>query len=245
MERTVCAHPEARRLVLITHYPTDRLGEESRVWLTRWICDQKVELLVAGHTHRHQTRRHGDCLEIVTRGLDPDKAIGAPPGASVFERSGCKEWTETFQPWTPPLELLPANLPDGILPVGLSIHGDPVGAAEEALSLDLPCLELRARDFNFSQRALGVALKRFRGSGPRYLSYHLPNLTWNSETGGIEGEEAMGDHLACALEAGVDSLTAHVPRATAPEKTLKSQPAAQSVRSQSGMPKRRSGRSRP
>jgi sugar phosphate isomerase/epimerase len=112
------------------------------------------------------------------------------------------------------VELLPADLPHGIPPAGLSIHGDPVAAAEEALALDFPCLELRPRDFSFSRPSLDDAIDRWRGRGPRYLSYHLPNLTWNPDAGRIEGEEAMRDHLSCALDAGVESLTAHVPRAT-------------------------------
>ncbi|MDP6778933.1 MAG: metallophosphoesterase, partial [Candidatus Latescibacteria bacterium] len=85
MEQAAQAHPKACRQVLITHYPTDRLAEACRVWLMRYVRDRNVELFVAGHTHRHCHRHHNGCLEVVSRGLDPDKAIGAPPGVSLFE----------------------------------------------------------------------------------------------------------------------------------------------------------------
>ena len=51
--RSTCA---ARRLV-ITHYPLDRMAAADRAWLTRWLLENGVELLAAGHSHFHRTRR--------------------------------------------------------------------------------------------------------------------------------------------------------------------------------------------
>ena len=209
--RSTCA---ARRLV-ITHYPLDRMAAADRAWLTRWLLENGVELLAAGHSHFHRTRRENGFVEVVVRGLDPDKAIGDLPGISLFETSQKGAWTETFIPWSPAMRLLPADLPDGMLPVGWSIQGDPVAAARETLGSGLSCLEIRPADLDFSHHALSVALGELRDRGPLYLSYHLPDLTWRSRTGRVAGVDAVRAHLDCAMESGVDSLTVHVPRASA------------------------------
>lgn len=205
-----------RRLV-ITHYPLDRMDGESRTWLTRWLCENRVELLVAGHSHFHRTRRENGVVEAVVRGLDPDKAIGDLPGISLFESGQKGAWTETFIPWSPAIRLLPADLPNDMQPVGWSIQGDPVTAARETLGSGLHCLEIRPAELDFSRHALSAALGDVRDQGPLYLSYHLPDLRWNSGAGRVDGADAVRAHLDCAMEAGADSLTVHVPRATARE----------------------------
>ncbi len=214
LDRSVRSTGAARRLV-ITHYPLDRLDAEGRAWLTRWLPENGVELLAAGHSHCHRTRHKNGFVEVVVRGLDPDKAIGDLPGISLFESSQEGAWTETFIPWSPTMRLLPADLPDGMLPVGWSIQGDPVAAAGETMDFGLACLEIRPVDLGFSQRALSVALGELRDRGPLFLSYHLPDLTWNARTGRVERVDAVRGHLDCAMEAGVDSLTVHVPRSSA------------------------------
>ena len=217
MDRVVAEHSAIGRRVVITHYPLDKMERESREWLARRLSQHRVELLAAGHSHYFRALRIGGCLEVTVRGLDPDKAIGDMPGISLFECAGQGAWSERFVSWSPPIELLPADLPDDISPVGWSIHGDPVDAAAETLELGLSCLELRPRDLDFSRMALSDALRRLRDRGPLFLSYHLPNLTWNAEGARIEGEDAMLANLKCALDAGVDSLTVHVPRARSRE----------------------------
>lgn len=214
LNRSLRSSRAVRRLV-ITHYPLDRMDGEGRAWLTRWLSENGVELLVAGHSHFHRTRREDGFVEAVVRGLDPDKAIGDLPGISLFESAQKGSWTETFIPWSPAIRLLPSDLPNGMLPVGWSIQGDPVTAARETLGSGLPCLEIRPADLDFSPRALSGALCELRNRGPLYLSYHLPDLKWNSGNRRVEGTDAVRAHVDCALAAGADSLTVHVPRASA------------------------------
>ena len=216
LDRAAMTHNAVRHIV-ITHYPLDALAPESATWLERWLAARRVELLAAGHRHFHRRRRLGETTEIVCRGMDPDKAIGDIPGLSLLESPRAGAWSERFLPWSPAIELLPADLPRGIGPVGWSIHGDPATAARETREFGLSCLELRPRDMEFSRPALGEELARLRDRGPLYLSYHLPNLTWDGHTGRIEGEAALRSNLEVALDAGVDSLTVHVPRARARE----------------------------
>ena len=209
----VTRHSGVARRILITHYPLDRLVEECRAWVLGWMAENGVELLAAAHTHLAEVREHGDLTEVVTRGLDPDKAIGDLPGLDFLESGTPGIWTRTFHPWDFSLELLPADLSIDVSPVGWSIHGDPIEAADETLERRLSCLELRPTDLNFSPTELGAALRRLREAGPLFLSYHLPNLSWNGESGRIEGREMFQAHLERAGEAEVDSLTVHVPRA--------------------------------
>ena len=217
LNRIALQYTEINRRIVITHVPVDRMEAETDAWFSEWIRQQRVELLVVGHIHEHRARCINGCLEIATRGLDPDKAIGDFPGISLFESSGQGQWSEQFYPWSPAIELLPADLPNGISPVGWSIHGDPVDAARETLEFGLSCLELRPRDFNFSRRALVDALRALRDTGPFFLSYQLPGLGWNQESRQIVGESALSRHLECALESGVNSLTVPVPQAFASE----------------------------
>lgn len=210
---TVARHAGISRRILITHYPLNRLAEESRCWLLGWMAEERIELLAAAHTHLAEVREHGDSTEVVVRGLDPDKAIGDLPGLDFLESRTPGIWIRTFHLWAFPLELLPADLPVDVSPVGWSIHGDPVEAADETLEWGLGCLELRPADLHFSSAGLDAALRRLREAGPLFLSYHLPNLSWNGESGRIEGEEMFRAHLERAGEAEVDSLTVHVPRA--------------------------------
>jgi predicted phosphodiesterase len=212
LEREGVADTDTRRII-ITHYPLDVLEQESAAWLERWLVDQKVELLVGGHRHVHRRRHVGAIMEFVCRGLDPDKAIGDLPGISLLESPGPGVWSERFLPWSPAIELLPADLPEGVSPVGWSIHGDPVDAARETREFGLSCLELRPKKMDFSRAALSQELARLRDGGPLYLSYHLPDLKWDGAAGRIVGEERLQAGLEVALEVGVDSLTMHVPRA--------------------------------
>ena len=214
LNRSLRSNRAARRLV-VTHYPLDRMDAEDRRWLSRWLTENGVELLVSGHSHFHRTRCENGFVEAVVRGLDPDKAIGDLPGISLFESVEKGAWKEEFIPWSPAIRLLPADLPDGMLPVGWSIQGDPAKAARETLDFGLSCLEIRPSVRDFSQRALSGALGALRDRAPLHLSYHLPDLKWNASSGRVDGVETVRAHVECAMQAGADNLTVHVPRASA------------------------------
>ena len=215
LEQTVTSHSTIERRIVITHYPLDKMARESTAWMEKWLARHSVELLVAGHSHFHRERRVDSCAEIVVRALDPDKAIGDLPGIALFESATPGQWEHRFIPWSPKIQLLPADLPADVSPVGWSIHGDPVEAARETLDFGLSCLELRPKNLDFSRPALAAALQQLRDRGYLYLSYHLPGLNYNSDADRIEGEDAVRAHLDCALVADVDSLTVHVPQAPA------------------------------
>jgi len=196
----------------ITHFPLDKLKSKDRAWLKQWLARHRVELMVAGHSHLQRRRDIGSCIEYVVRGLDPDKAIGDWPGLDLFERGASGKWAHRFVPWQPQLELLPSDLPEGVHPVGWSIHGDPAEAARETLEAGLSCLEVRPKGARWPGKRLGRVLVEMRQRGPLFLSCHLPNLTWDPRHGDIVGEDVFSRHVEHALDARVDSLTVHVPR---------------------------------
>lgn len=212
LQKSMLGHDKA---VLVTHYPIDTLDEGSRNWMVSFITEHQLELYVAGHKHIHRTRQIGSCQEIVTRGLDPDKASGHLPGISLFERSDAGKWTENFIPWQFNMNLMPSEIPKLTSPVGWSIQGDPILATQETRGTDLNVLELRPKDLTFSVTALQDELTGLRNNRPLYLSWHLPNLSWDMPTKKMAGVTDVVNHLAIAQEIGVNHLTVHVPQVPA------------------------------
>lgn len=207
--------PATQKSALITHYPIDTLDENSRNWITAFIETHTIELYVAGHKHIHRTRQIGPCQEIITRGLDPDKASGNLPGISLFERSESGSWTETFIPWQFDLALQPCDMDHLPSPVGWSIQGDPIIAAQKTRATDFNVFEVRPRELDFSVSALKTEITGLRNNRPLYLSWHLPDLSWNTETHSIDGISEVVNHLVMAQEIGVNHLTVHVPQVSA------------------------------
>lgn len=202
----------AQQTVIVTHYPIDTLDKDSTQWITHFITQNHVELYVAGHKHIHRTRQISTCKEIITRGLDPDKASGHLPGICLFERAHTGQWHETFIPWQFAVALMPSDISALPSPVGWSIQGDPILAAQETRATDLNVLEIRPKELTFSVSALQNEIKGLRNNRPLYLSWHLPNLSWNNETKQIRGIQEMVNHVAIAQEIGVNHFTVHVPQ---------------------------------
>jgi sugar phosphate isomerase/epimerase/predicted phosphodiesterase len=209
----------SHQTAIITHYPIDALNKDSAQWLTGFLSQNNIELYVAGHKHIHHTRQTGSCLAFITRGIDPDKASGHLPGISLFERSDNGEWAETFIPWSYDITLMPSNIAPLPSPVGWSIQGDPILAVQETRSTDLNVLEIRPNKLTFSVTALKAEILGLRNNRPLYLSWHLPNLSWNNETNCIDGIAEMVNHVAIAQEIGVNHLTVHVPHISAHQMT--------------------------
>jgi len=201
----------SKKHVIVTHYPIDALDQESKHWMTGFLENNNVELYVAGHKHIHRTRQIGTCKEFITRGLDPDKASGHLPGISLFERDNNGHWQESFIPWDFRVSLMPCEISELPSPVGWSIQGDPIVATQETRATDLNVLEIRPKDLTFSTTALKNEIHGLRNNRPLYLSWHLPNLLWNTTQKKIEGITEITHHLATALEIGVNHLTVHVP----------------------------------
>ena len=200
-------------LVILTHYPMDTLDPNSREWVTTWLSNRRVELYLAGHRHFTRSRSVGGCEEVITRGLDPDKAFDGPPGISVFERGDDNRWTEKAIAWPHGMDLLPADVPH--LPVGWSIHGNPVETVRETIDFGLHVMELRPRELDYDLEATLAGLKRLREDRHIYLSWHLPSLTWDEDAGAVTGQEEVARQIDHGQQCGVDAFTIHVPQGRA------------------------------
>jgi len=196
--------------IILTHYPMDMLESESRVWLEAWMADHPVELYLAGHRHFSRSRRVGACLEVITRGLDPDKAFGGPPGIKLFERSPVGVWSEEAIPWPHGSETLPAETDHS--PVGWSIQGDPIETVRETFDSEVQVMELRPRKPGYDIQVLREEVERLRNDRPIYLSWHLPSLSWDPGTRSVMGQEDIATQVDHAIACGVNALTVHVPQ---------------------------------
>ena len=96
--------------------------------------------------------------------------------------------------------------------MGWSISGDPIETVRETREFGLSCLELRPVDLDFSTSDLQRELSALRSERDIYLSWHLPNASWDTQ---ITGEHVMSEHIQRALSVGVSHLTVHVPAAPA------------------------------
>lgn len=200
----------ANARVILTHYPVDVLDADSRSWIESWLHAHPVELYLAGHRHFERQRSVGHCREIITRGLDPDKAFGGPPGITLLERSADGDWSLQAIPWPHERDLLPAET--GHSPVGWSIHGDPVETVRETRRHGLHVLELRPREPAYDVAATIEQLRHLRDERPTYLSWHLPNLAWDEDTASITGRDAVARQIDDGRACGVNAFTVHVPR---------------------------------
>lgn len=205
--------PRSRPSVLLTHYPLDTLDDDSHAWMRAWMRDRGVELYLAGH--RHFSHRHvvDGYHEVITRGLDPDKAFGGAPGLSLFERGESGTWTEEEIPWPHGRQLLPAEIDTS--PVGWSIHGDPTEAVRDTFAAGLHVLELRPRRPDYDLAATRDELGRLRDGRALYLSWHLPSLTWSAADGAVTGQDAVARQIEHGRACGVDAFTVHVPQVPA------------------------------
>lgn len=200
--------PATAPRVVLTHYPLDTLDADSRAWFEGWLAANPTELYLAGHRHFSRRRPLNGGVEIVGRGLDPDKAFGGPPGIGLFERGADGTWSEQELPWPHGNDPLPAETDRS--PVGWSIHGDPVEAARETYESGLGVLELRPRSPGYDLEGVLAELEKLRADRPLYLSWHLPSLSWNSSK--IKGVEAVAEQTEHARRCDVDALTVHVPQ---------------------------------
>ena len=159
---------------------------------------------------------------MITRGLDPDKAFGGPPGISLFKRDAQGRWSEQVIAWPRGQDLLPAETDHN--PVGWSIHGDPVLAAQETQEAGLNVLELRPKEPTYDITATREIVNRIRDERSLYLSWHLPSLSWDEDKQTVVGQEEILRQTEDARSCGLDALTIHVPQVGAHRMTSGNDP---------------------
>ena len=210
IRHSTCGAERSAPLLAVTHVPPDAWGQAPFAAWRDAVARGAIGLTVAGHLHIDDVRENGACR--LLRGLDPDKAIGGPPAFATFVRdesgvwhfeadheiAGIRpaEWTSSFRD---------AFLRD----LGLSTMYDPFGGLAFATAERVECVELRHASWGDDARPLMEAIARWRASGGRVLSMHLPSLRFPPE--GPQGVESVRDACATARDIGCNRVTLHVP----------------------------------
>ncbi len=186
---------EKRRLLAVTHVPPN---------------GGAIGLTVAGHLHIDDVRENGACR--VLRGLDPDKAIGGPPSFATFVRDESGVWhfeADHEIAGIRPAEWTPAFRDAFLRDLGLSTMYDPFGGLAFATAERVQCVELRYASWGDDEHALVDAIARWRESGGRILSMHLPSLRFPPE--GPQGVDSVRATCETVLRLGCNRVTLHVP----------------------------------
>ncbi len=203
---------ETRRIIIGSHYPLSACMENP--YLQALIQAEKISLFIAGHKHRDQNHKIGKMSVHTVRGLDPDKAIGGPPTVTLFEFKD-QEWkTEdipfeegTVAKWSPSMRQ------EFIDHLGFSCMSKSLEGLHYASLHDVRCVELRApKVLSVPREELLSAVKFWRNSGGRYLSMHMPDLSYDTETAEITGIQTFRETVLLALALEVDHMVLHVPR---------------------------------
>ena len=202
-----------QRIVVVTHHDLDSLQADSRSWLTGVLASGQISLFVAGHRHRDKSCCIGSTPYHLVRGLDPDKAIGGPPALVFFDLSS-NGWRrrELVWPQGTTISWADAERHEFVDYLGISCIGDPLAGIDFATRATLRCLELRANAASIPRELLRKRLATWRAVGGRYLSWHMPNLEWEGQTGRGANRQAWRESLALATSLGVQALTIHVPK---------------------------------
>ncbi|MCD6284284.1 MAG: metallophosphoesterase, partial [Anaerolineae bacterium] len=205
---------DARSIVLASHYPIETCMKDPSV---RSLVERgRIALYIGAHIHRDQEYRIGNMSVHTVRGLDPDKAIGGPPAVALFELEN-DVWHSSEFPfedgtvahWSPSMRQ------DFIDHLGFSCMLTSLEGLHHAAVNGVRCVELKAQSALSDPRAkLLSAVRRWRDSGGRYLSMHMPDLTYDSESSAIVGVGAFQETVSLALALEADHVLLHVPRAS-------------------------------
>jgi hypothetical protein len=212
--------PEPRPIILGSHYPIAVCMEDP--YVHSLIEAGKISLFIGAHAHRDQERMIAKMSVHTVRGLDPDKAIGAPPAVTLFEFKD-QEWRTFHLPFeegtvTGWSSLLRREFIDYL---GFSCMSKSLEGLHSASLHDVWHVELRAHNaLAVPREELLNAVRHWREAGGKYLSMHMPDLSYGSECSAIAGADAFRDAVSLALELEVEHMTLHVPRVSVEQMRL-------------------------
>lgn len=210
--KTLMATAETRPVVLGSHYPLSVCMKDP--YVQSLIQSEQISLFIGAHVHRDQQRKTGKMSVYTVRGLDPDKAIGAPPAVALFEFKD-QEWNThsipfeegTVTNWSSSMRQ------EFIDHLGFSCMSKSLEGLHYASLHGVRCVELRAPNaLSVPREELLNAVRLWRNSGGTHLSIHMPDLTYDSCSSAISGILTFQNAVSLALAMGVDHMLLHVPR---------------------------------
>lgn len=181
--------------VVFMHHPIVELQKNSRIKLLEWRKSHPDIPLFYGHLHKSQI----DGNDYSLGALDPDKSIGETPCLTFFDAN-----TKSIDK-----EYYPAPMPSDFLDfLGISVFRLKEDF-EFAISNEIKHLEFRPSLIDFDQDELINLVEKWRASGGKNLSVHLPDIEFKN------GQVIPNKHLDHILELSkaikANRFTQHVP----------------------------------
>jgi len=213
LKKLIDEYPES--FMLVNHYPLDALPDDVRAWTEELFRGHHGAIFIAGHQHMDNEQKFAEAEFHIVRGLDSDKAIGAPPALHIFEyEQTTRKWHRrdiAFAGCNP--VLWHQNEIDKFTELlGVSTMHNTIKGIDYAISQRIKCLEIRfeaTKELSLSQ--LSESINSWRKSGGKVLSLHFPDISWDKENNTLaENEIPLAIELAIALK--INRLTIHVPR---------------------------------
>lgn len=206
--KTLLAENSACNLLAASHHPLKLLPEADRALIEQAIARGIIGQFIAGHAHFDHSTENYD----VVRGLDPDKAIGGPPGFAVFQcaKPGAAWRRKNIDFTAADAVSWPAEERAQLLGcLGISGMESPFETLQFATEERIPVFELRYRKFSGEEETFRALLGRWREAGGRIFSMHLPELRWCDDD--IMGREELDRAVETSVRLGCDRVTFHVP----------------------------------
>jgi len=189
--------------IIMIHHSLTGLEEKSRNMLED-ILNSKELILIHAHFHGFSDRTVGKSRVICVKALDGDKCIGTPPCITLFDIDENK-----FSFYEKCFGVSKSEVADFRDYMGVCCF-DLDETIEYAIKNGIKNLELKKLSREETDIvAVCERIKRFRESGGRTLSMHMPNLRF-------DGENIIDTNWDFAIElakaTGIEQFTIHPPR---------------------------------
>ena len=198
-------------VLLFSHQPARYLDEESRMFLQTWIAAREkdghhVLLWASGHRHVYEQGDFEGVPTVSLRALDPDKCIRGSAQILIFDTvtglSGIEEicytrgmpesWSDTER----------AELADAL---GITCYNRSKVERDMPFAIENGVRHLEWRSIGEGELAL---LERWRKSGGKTFSLHLPSLGFDTD---VLHEEKFRTSAQDAVRAEANMVTVHPP----------------------------------
>ena len=189
--------------IIMLHHSLPGLEERSRQKLEE-VLESKELILIHAHSHGFSDRTVGKSRVICVKALDGDKCIGTPPCITLFDID-----KDNFSFSEKCFSVSKSEIADFRDYLGICCF-DLDETIEYAIKNGVKNLELK----KLSRETTDIAtvcerIKRFRASGGRTLSMHMPNLRFDGKNITDEGWDFA---IELAKATGVEQFTIHPPR---------------------------------